>query len=187
MIDEPLSKLTLSNMCGPIQWSSLNRKEARMHHKNLIDSLPGELAYLRDVMQEDSVKLGFGPREDALAAGEWVIERCRLVEVKMPDVSDPFWDDRPELSIPSRSACWRVGLFFGDCLIRHSPHIKWALDLSGKRHIYYQQTVLVAPGSPSILEPTTMVMNVAWRRVYEKKAVTLGDLFDIWTEHFAQN
>mgnify|MGYP001229715491 CR=1 FL=1 len=160
----------------------LTRKQALVVHGDIVSRIPGIVASLSRTLMDDSVVLGTSPRSDAEAAGEWLAARSRLVEVERPADPGPYWSDRPDISVPTKSACCLVGLFFGECLRSQLPEAEWKLDTSDQRHMYYHHTVLQIAGSTEMLEPFSIVMNFVRGRLLRADPRTLGSLFDIWVE-----
>lgn len=187
MTDEPLARLEPFIHGDGTPRDKLTRKQALALHNELMLRLPYITASLRDVVTRDGVILGKGPREDSLSVGEWLVDRSRLVPAAKPASPDPFWTGEPVLSVPTMSACCRVGCFFGDCINQTASAAEWKLDTSNKRHVFYHQTVLMVPGSKEMLEPFRITMNYVRQRLLDNRPETLGEVFDIWVEILSQS
>lgn len=186
MIDEPLVEFEpFVHGDGTQPWD-LTRKQAQGLHEKLLLSLPTILASVREAVTRDGVILGNGPRDDSESVGEWLVARSRLVPAARPAEPDPFWVNEPVLSVPTMSACCRVAYFFGESLKQVLPEAEWRLDTSNKRHIYYHQTVLMVPGSKSMLQPVGVVLNLVRLRLIDHHPCTLGEFFDSWINAFGQ-
>lgn len=182
MTDEPLARLEPFIHGDGTPRDKLTRKQAIALHNELLQRIPDVVDSLRDLMLADSVVLGDGPRADAEAAGEWLVEGARLVPAERPTSPDPFWTGDPVLSLPTKSACFRVGLFCGACIQSQIPEAKWMLDTSNKRHILYHYTVLLLPGSEEMFEPFNATMSFVRKRLRLGFQGTLGTYLDEYVE-----
>jgi len=156
--------------------------EAEEQFRELMDRMPSFLAYIESVLEAEGMNLSKEPTQVMDDVGEWLVSKASLVD--LPPTSGWLSDGEvlKDLSLPSKSAAYWIGLLFAKLLMKEIPSLSWKLSDDHPNDANHHRAIVVSPKTDDELPPEIIVMNFVASRLKGRHTRTLGTLFSIWKE-----
>lgn len=177
----------------PPDFYGMSRADARRYYDWFCHGIPFRMQVFGDAIQDElglSTQALTYSRGSLTIVGDWYQSHISVrpkteTELGAELKSFPSWmapyvssENLTDLTI---SLAIDLGIYFGCCLQKESPWLRWELLIKPKNSINYQQPVLV-PFTAAHMNPVRVALAITYGALDRKEvAMRLCDVFDYWS------